>query len=416
MAEPEDIQLVPLADDTPTLDDINWDDEKHVLNDFRADIGLPQVVKFDEGETGGNIPPGLKIYCNQPVLFHTHTSKRQARARTIYRDQTGPFYEVGQTLLIPEDFEGWFELVPPDFSRASCCRTIRELAEVMPAKFFTRTNLRGIRITDENGSQEIFERKIRAGSVLRVDSIFTAKWRTTAKTGMFKKSNKEFTTVEEQYLKCIDIDNKEVLISLSTKGKFNIVYAKGVNDGRTVFRIKDLIDDFTLPMKVKLIYGKPPVVPCIFTGILILKGHKSEDSIVASTILNQRNVLFEVPMDASCSVYTTADDFSKMETYSDALKLCDRFARSYSAMIKLSADLDTGNQMIQHIPTEKMKRPNASLKTLDLITNISYTDDEPQDQFMDSDAESLRSYGEQAPLQKGQLVELQKSDRDSVFC
>lgn len=106
MAEPEDIQLVPLADDTPTLDDINWDDEKHVLNDFRADIGLPQVVKFDEGETGGNIPPGLKIYCNQPVLFHTHTSKRQARARTIYRDQTGPFYEVGQTLLIPEDFEG----------------------------------------------------------------------------------------------------------------------------------------------------------------------------------------------------------------------------------------------------------------------------------------------------------------------
>lgn len=307
-------------------------------------------------------------------------------------------------------------MVPPDFSRAQCCRTIREIAEVMPRKFFTRTNLRGIRIADESGKQEIFERKVPAGSVLRVDSVFTAKWQTTAKTGVFKKSHVEYTTVEEKYLKCLDIENKEVLIPLTTKGKFNIVYLKGGNDGRTVFRIKDLIDDFSLPLKVKLIYGKPPIVPCIFTGILILKEHNSEDSMIGSTIFNKRNVLFELPMSASCNIYTTADDFSKMETYSDALKLCDRFARSYSAMIKLSPEQDTANQMIQHIPTEKLKRPNSSLKTLDLITNISYTDDEPQDQFMDSDRESIQSYGEQGPLQKGQLVELHKAKRDSVFC
>ena len=45
---------------------------------------------------------------------------------------------------------GWFELVPPDFSRASCFRSIAEIANVMPRKFFTRSNLKAVRIEQGN--------------------------------------------------------------------------------------------------------------------------------------------------------------------------------------------------------------------------------------------------------------------------
>jgi hypothetical protein len=43
--------------------------------------------------------------------------------------------------------------------------------------------------------------------------------------------------------------------------------------------MKDILSDLTLPVKVRLIYGKPPVVPCIFTGMLVIKESKTEEVI-----------------------------------------------------------------------------------------------------------------------------------------
>lgn len=212
------------------------------------------------------------------------------------------------------------------------------------------------------------------------------------------------------YLKCLDIDDKEVLISYSTRGRFNIVHEKGVKDSRTVYRMKDILSDLQLPLKVRMIYGKAPVVPCIFTGMLILKEQNKEDTIIASTILNKRNVLFELPVSTRCIVKTALDetDFENLRTYIDAQTLCKKFARSYGSLIKLSPELDTGQQMIQHIPTEKRKTRDESLKTLDLITNISLTDDEPRDYFMESsDSESLQS-SDDMPQGLGQMMELKE--------
>ncbi|KAK3089446.1 hypothetical protein FSP39_003687, partial [Pinctada imbricata] len=250
-----------------------WDSQSRVLADLEDDSGLPQVCKLEEDPSKGTLPPGLKLYTRQPVLLYTRCKKRQVKARTIYRDPSGPFYEVGQTLLIPDDFEGWYELVPPDFGRAPVCRTIAEISNIKPRKFFTRTPINGIRIVeDESGQRTFKERIINAGSVLRVNGDFSAKWKTTAETGVHKKKTKEWTTVEIKYLKCMGLDEKEVLLPFSARGKFNVVYEKGSNAVQSVFRLKDLVSDFDLPLKVRLVYGKAPVVPCIFTGMLVLKG------------------------------------------------------------------------------------------------------------------------------------------------
>jgi hypothetical protein len=245
---------------------------------------------------------------------------------------------------------------------------------------------------------------------LTVSGTFAAKWQTTAQTGLLKRKSKEWTTVEIQYLKCVDTDGKEVLVPMSTRGKFNIIYEKGVKDGRAIYRMKDILTDLHLPLKVRMIYGKAPVVPCIFTGMLILKEQVKEDTIIASTILNKRNVLFELPFSTPCNIKTAVDqeDFENMRTYIDANNLCKKYANSYGSLIKLSPELDTDQQMIQHIPTEKRKTRDESLKTLDLITNISLTDDEPRDYFMESsDSDSIQS-GETAPLGLGQMMELRE--------
>ena len=92
---------------------IEWSKTDSDLDQFENGSGLPNVVKYGEKFEGarqsgapGTLPVGLRIYSEQPVLFYTRTCKRQVSARTIYHDKDGPYYEVGQTLTIPEDFEG----------------------------------------------------------------------------------------------------------------------------------------------------------------------------------------------------------------------------------------------------------------------------------------------------------------------
>lgn len=103
MAESEDIE-----DTTSEPPRIDFTTETIDLNSFENGSSLPNVVQYETGGAAGisSLPLGLRIYAGQPVMFYTRTCKKHARARTIYHDKSGPYYEVGQTLDIPEDFDG----------------------------------------------------------------------------------------------------------------------------------------------------------------------------------------------------------------------------------------------------------------------------------------------------------------------
>ena len=95
-----------------SLPSIQWSEENIDLQKLDNENGLPQVVQFEDSAGAArpgvpsSLPPGLRIYANQPVLLHSRSSKKYAKARTIYHDKEGPYFEVGQTLMIPEDFHG----------------------------------------------------------------------------------------------------------------------------------------------------------------------------------------------------------------------------------------------------------------------------------------------------------------------
>lgn len=306
-------------------------------------------------------------------------------------------------------------MVPPDFGRIKYYETIEEIAKLLPHKFFIRTNVTGIRETlDEKGEKCYFQRTVTAGNVLKVLSTFSAKWKTTAETGLRKKKQKVWTTKEVKYLKCVDKDQQEILVPLTTKGRFHPVYKIGNNDSRCVFRMKDILQDFSLPLKVRLIYGKPPVVPCIFTGMLVIKSSMTEEIVVGSTLTFKRHALFELPMSHCIKVYklTRQEELGETKPFKEANQLCHRYSDSFSSLIKLSPDFDTEQEMIQHIPTTQ--RSN-SLKTLDLITNISLTDDDPRATFLETQAES--DCTPEQSLTHGTLIELTElSRRTSMQC
>ncbi|RUS83351.1 hypothetical protein EGW08_008898 [Elysia chlorotica] len=323
---------------------------------------------------------------------------------------------MGQTLIIPYDYAGWFEVIPSDFSRATCYTSIDAVAQAMPASFFTRSNLKGIRVEGEDDHQKYLERKIAAGSVLKTNGTFKAKWKTRAQTGLFKKKTKEWDMEEVTYLKCIDHDSLEILVPITHKGKFNAIYEKGKLTPNAVYSMKNILDDLSLPVMVRLLFGKAPVVPCIFTGTLILRETAVDDAIIGSSILNQRNVLFEIPLNAPVKVkYTSSDEhFAETDSYRDAKKLCRKYSDLFSTMIKLSAQADSSQKVIQHVPTDPslMRDVDEALRALDLITDISLTS-EPKDHLLDpSDSSSQGSYDQQNPIPKEAVLEAQ---RDSDY-
>lgn len=86
------------------LSGISWKPEARTLSDI-GDDSLPCVCKLSSDGSQA-LPVGLSIYCQQPLYLYKRRKRKQVLGRTIYHDANGPYYEVGQTLILPDNFEG----------------------------------------------------------------------------------------------------------------------------------------------------------------------------------------------------------------------------------------------------------------------------------------------------------------------
>lgn len=292
-------------------------------------------------------------------------------------------------------------------SRAGFYKTLEEVAEIMPKRFLTRSPIKGVHVKKTaDGKEEYMERKIPPGSILKVLDVFAAKWQTRAETGLLKKETVEWT-IDVKYLKCIDSDRVEVLLPFTERGRFNVLYERGGKGLHPLYRVRDILSDFTLPVKARLLYGKAPVVPCIFTGLMIFNTHEPHDTLIASTITNQRNVLLELPVNTQCMVQlvTNEDSYVDLRSYQDGKKLCKKYAMAYASMIKLSPELDTDLSMVEHRPVTKSKAADDSLRTLDLITHLRLGE-EPRDYLMESDSDTASAGSASASRLPGNVMEM----------
>ena len=85
-----------------------WEQEDVTLDYIGDEDRLPCVCQFEnvQGEGTAQLSQGLRVYSKQPVLMYTRTTKLQAHVRSIHKDSTGAYYEIGQTLIIPYDYPG----------------------------------------------------------------------------------------------------------------------------------------------------------------------------------------------------------------------------------------------------------------------------------------------------------------------
>ncbi|XP_067679434.1 uncharacterized protein [Haliotis asinina] len=167
------------------------------------------------------------------------------------------------------------------------------------------------------------------------------------KKSIFSKS----VTREKKYLLCSDQADREVMLPLDTAGVFYIVKYKNTQKQK-IMQIKDVIDSHSLPCKVKLVYGRVPLTPCIFTGVLNLNECNLETSAIISSVFNLRNILLEVPTSIPLMfrVAKSGSSLTNSSGYKNALDLCQENAERYMRNIKVAQSLPTEETRNQSTP------------------------------------------------------------------
>lgn len=177
------------------------------------------------------------------------------------------------------------------------------------------------------------------GDVLSVGNVHVTT--TKAKKKMFKKS----VSREEKFLRCTDYADREVLLPFEATGMFYALKQKRKTE-IPIMHIKDIITDIKLPCIVKLVYGRFPITPCIFTGMLKLEECHKDPSVIVSSVFNLKNILLEIPVTIPLMFRVAITDKSLIASkgYNNALRQCQDEMETYMRNIKVSQGQTTGAQ------------------------------------------------------------------------
>ena len=182
---------------------------------------------------------------------------------------------------------------------------------------------------EDNFTQQ--ERKLFPGDKLRKGKILVCE--TKKKKGLLRRNS----IISEKYLACTDEADREILIPFSESGFFYSLSTVSGKQTCPVMQMCDIVAKKYLPCVVKLVYGRVPNTPCFFSGLLKLDQAHLERSVIASTIMNLKNILIELP--ASCdiefSIAITNEELQNHKGYKNAIELCSDKIYSYMRNMKV---------------------------------------------------------------------------------
>lgn len=279
---------------------------------------------------------------SQPLLFYRKRSIQKIPARSLFLDDNDQYQEAGDPLLIPEDYKGYFAILKrrnapgPSENNAPHFTKIEDIANSDTEKFLIggQNRVKAYQVTthkDDNQSQHEQQRMLFPGDVLRKLRIFTSE--TKKKTKYLRRSS----LITERFLLCMDEADREVVIPFAQAGLF---YALTTTSGKgtcPVMQMSDIVASKCLPCVVKLVYGRVPTTPCFFSGLLQLDHGYLEQSIVAATIMNKKNILVEIPSTCKMEfrVAHTNDELISHQGYQNAVQVCREKIHSYMRNIKV---------------------------------------------------------------------------------
>ena len=213
-------------------------------------------------------------------------------------------------------------------------KTVEELANSNTDKFLIggTKSIHGLHVFQRSESQlNHQQRQFTPGDILIRDKVFFGE--TKKRSRLFRKPK----YITEKFLMCRDDADREILLPFEQKGIFYQISEKCGKPNHNVMQMSDIVARNIPPRIIKLVFGRFPVTPCMFTGLMKVDTSRLESSIIASTIINTKNILIEIPLTANMQfrIVKLTDELKNNACYKNAMNLCMERATTYMRNIKV---------------------------------------------------------------------------------
>lgn len=218
--------------------------------------------------------------------------------------------------------------------------SVEELANSNTERFLVggTKKINGLQINERSSVQVKHEqRSFLPGDILSIEKVYFGE--TRKRTRLFRKPK----YITEKFLMCRDEADREVLLPFEQTGIFYQISHKNGKATKNVLQMSDIVARKLTPRIIKLVYGRFPVTPCSFTGLMRAESSKIETSIIASTIINTKNILLEIPVTSAMyfRVAIMDDALRKNPCYRGAMGMCAERAMTYMRNIKVCYNFAT---------------------------------------------------------------------------
>lgn len=400
----------------PSFADLHYETGSYSLMEIIQKFPLPVVVFCDASNSALPVDrTRFNLDLRQPLLLYRNRNIRKVSARSVHIEpSTRTFQDVGEPLLIPEDYKGYFSLLKKNYNNGPVDAFVPHYQEIFEvADTNTETFLIGGErrvqalqiVRRENGSIIHQQRTLFPGDVLRKGKIYIGEKRRKSK--LFRKTK----VVTEKYLLCTDDADREILLPFDQKGLFYTLSTNSGDANRPVMQMSDVVNKKCFPCIVRLVYGRIPNTPCSFTGTLRLERADLEQSVIAATLVNTKNILLEIPTscDLRFNVAVSNDDLFGMPSYHQALELCNEKGSIYMRNIKVchTIDSDTHNKCPFNLPMEHPDTTEAVRRRRDLSLQLSVGTDASEENSLSSQSRPDRTsdYVEMRSVKSDSLTE-----------
>ncbi|KAL5022116.1 hypothetical protein ScPMuIL_001271 [Solemya velum] len=297
------------------LSKLTWNEESKDLGSIIAESKLPILVKMSDKNAPARKEGGGSVFdMHQPMVLYKEVPGIKVYVKNVLPENpegTIQYREIGPTVAIPQQYQGWFRLLNDDDAPLT---TVASIARIMPIRIFSSKPVEGykfLRMCEMNGkrnrgSEELFQRTEVSPATLEVHSIHEeyVRYCTDRKSTPKRKLMR--------CLRCTLEGGTDVLLPFDTKGEFYMVEVRKssaksqqVDENAFVFSIFDLIKaGLSEGIYVRHLHGETPNKVCRFTGILKICA-LVEDRTVLALSLNDTNKLIELPVSVG-PAFTTA--------------------------------------------------------------------------------------------------------------
>ena len=306
------------SDANALISAIKWSESGHQLKEFSKAYELPQIGKIIKGQYGGVGAPSLSSpSLNQIVLWSSGGKRVNVVAQSVrFKDgrnshisRVVPF---GPKLVIPENYDGWWEILSEEGKSVRCIENVSDLAKRNPESCLVRETTKAfIGRPDEPNQVSDKVRTVQVGELLTL--LASDVIATNAKSS------------DVRYLRCHSSKGDTIYLSFDQKAKFSPVAKEGISG---VHSIANLLSK-RLPLMVRLVHGKPPQGFKNFQSSIRLFSTFEEECLVAMSLHKEPHTLVQVPISSALKIIGVKN----------ATELCDM--KEFVAFNHLSKQLIT---------------------------------------------------------------------------